>query len=287
MGKGFRDAPRDALLAESVEKKEIGKSFGYQRAMDTIGAVLGPLFAVLILPLIAYDYRLLFLIAFFIGALAIASLFFVRESRIAKQKLDFDAKQIAPPKLTFSLKQFDRNFKLFILAVFVFGLGAMPLSLMLLKSQDIGAVGKFVPLMYLVYNISFAIFAIPFGKLSDKIGQRKVMIAGFSSAILSYLILASSSATAGIVLGFVIFGLYSAMTDAVERALASKLSRSELLASGQGFLSAAAGLSSLLAGLIGGVIWTFAGSTAAFIYGAVLMSAGLVVLVGQRNNSQN
>ena len=113
------------------------------------------------------------------------------------------------------------------------------------------------------------------------------MIAGFSSAILSYLILASSSATAGIVLGFVIFGLYSAMTDAVERALASKLSRSELLASGQGFLSAAAGLSSLLAGLIGGVIWTFAGSTAAFIYGAVLMSAGLVVLVGQRNNSQN
>ena len=287
VGKGFRDAPRDALLAESVEKKEIGKSFGYQRAMDTIGAVLGPLFAVLILPLIAYDYRLLFLIAFFIGALAIASLFFVRESRIAKQKLDFDAKQIAPPKLTFSLKQFDRNFKLFILAVFVFGLGAMPLSLMLLKSQDIGAVGKFVPLMYLVYNISFAIFAIPFGKLSDKIGQRKVMIAGFSSAILSYLILASSSATAGIVLGFVIFGLYSAMTDAVERALASKLSRSELLASGQGFLSAAAGLSSLLAGLIGGVIWTFAGSTAAFIYGAVLMSAGLVVLVGQRNNSQN
>jgi len=274
VGKGFRDAPRDALLAESVEKEEVGKSFGYQRAMDTMGAVLGPLAAVFILPLIAGDYRTLFLIAFGVGIFAVLSFIFVKESH----NLETEPRREAA-SFSFSLKKFTMQFKLFIAAIFIFGAGVMPLSLILLKSQDIGSIGIYIPLMYLIYNISFAFFSIPFGRLSDKIGQKKVLIGGFSAAIVAYLIFAAFSDTKAIILGFIIFGLYSAMTDGVGRALASKLINHEVLASGQGFLAAAIGVSSLLAGLIGGTIWTFWGSTAAFVYGASMMLLGLLTFI--------
>lgn len=274
IGKGFRDAPRDALLAESVEKEEVGKSFGYQRSMDTMGAVLGPLAAVFLLPLVAGDYRALFLIAFGVGIFAVLSFVFVKEVH----NLETESLRVAAP-FSFSLNKFTRQFKLFIAAMFVFGTGVMPLSLILLKSQDIGSIGTYIPLMYLVYNISFALFSIPFGRLSDKIGQKKVLVGGFSAAIVAYLIFAAFSTPKAIILGFIILGLYSAMTDGVGRALASKLVNQEILASGQGFLAAAIGISSLLAGLIGGTIWTFWGSTAAFMYGAVMMVLGLLTFV--------
>src|SRR3989338_3667797 len=106
-----------------------------------------------------------------------------------------------------------------------------------------------------------------------------ILILGFLSAIVAYAVLAGFNSPAGVVAGFVIFGLYSAMTDGVQRALASKLAAAEKLATGQGFLNAAIGISSLLAGLAGGAIWTFWGSAAAFVYGIALMSIGLLTFV--------
>jgi MFS family permease len=133
--------------------------------------------------------------------------------------------------------------------------------------------------MYFIYNISFVLFDIPAGKLADRIGDKKVLAGGFLAAIASDLNLVFSSSVAGIHLGFVILGLYSAMTDGIERAFASKLVPPSKLATGQGFLNAAVGISSLLAGLIGGGIWTRYSSDAALVYGAIMMVIGLLTFI--------
>ncbi|MDP2696326.1 MAG: MFS transporter [bacterium] len=275
VGKGFRDSPRDALIAESVERKELGKSFGYHRAMDSIGAVLGPLAGIVLLATFLDDnYRSLFLVGFVAGLLAVATFVFVKDT---PQKIIRTDK--ANIKDIFSLGQFSGAFKKYILAIFIFGLGVMPTSLMTLKSQgtDFGNLG--IPALYLLSSISFILFAIPLGRLSDKIGEKKVLIFGFVIAIVSYIILAIFNSIFSLVAGFIIFGLYLAMTDGISRALASKLVRSDQLATGQGFLNAAIGISSLLAGVIGGGIWTIFNSTAAFVYGLVLMIIGLAVFI--------
>jgi len=276
IGKGSREAPRDALLAESVEYSDTGRSFGYQRAMDTLGGVFGAYAAIKVFGT-AQNYKLLFLISFLIGTLAVLSFFFVREIRKPVNK----SAEVIVPRLSFSVKKFPNYFKVFILAIFVFGLGSMPLSLMLLKVKDISpdSIYIYVPIMYFVYNLSFALFAIPFGRFSDKIGKRKIISGGFLMAIIAYIVFANFSSVFSIYIGFILFGLYSAMTDGVERAKTSKLVNPRVLAEGEGFLGAAGGISSLLAGIIGGSIWTWVGQSAAFTYGAVMMTIGLILFV--------
>ncbi len=275
IGKGSRDAPRDALLAESVEYKDLGRSFGYQRAMDTLGGVFGAYAAIKIFGATG-DYKFLFLLSFLVGILAVLSFLFVREIRANARPVE-----AVQPRLSFSITKFPKYFKVFILAIFVFGLGSMPISLMLLKVGDIvpGSLYVYIPIMYFVYNLSFALFAIPFGRFSDKIGKRKVIAGGFIVAIVSYVIFAQFSSLASIYAGFILFGLYSAMTDGVERAKTSRLVGSDVLAEGEGFLGAAWGISSLLAGVIGGSIWTWVGQSAAFTYGAIMMTIGLVLFL--------
>lgn len=274
IGKGLRDSPRDALISESVEARELGKSFGYHRAMDTVGATLGPLAAVFLLSFFLNDYRSIFKIGFVVGILSILTFVFVKD---IKDRREAALQPVSP--FSFSLAGFSYEFKEYLLAVFVFGLGFMPLALMLLKSQEVGLNGFSVPLMYFVYNLSFVLVAIPAGRLSDQIGEKRILAAGFLAAIIGYLTLIYFNNLPGAIAGFVILGFYSAMTDGVERAFASKLVPPTKLATGQGFLNSAVGISSLLAGLIGGGIWTKFDSDTALIYGAIMMGLGLLTFI--------
>jgi len=271
VGKGFRDAPRDALISESTPKEELGKAFGYHRMMDTFGATIGPLSAFLILPFLNNDYRSLFLIAFAIGIFSILSFFFVKEVKRPEGK--------ALPKFNFSLFKENKRFTLFVAAIFIFGLGTLPIPLLLLRSPEIGLGVGTVPLFYFVYSLSFVLFSMPLGKLSDRIGQRKVIIFGFFAALVAYLGLAFSGGFIMLGLMFLVLGFYGAATDGIERALAAKLVDSQLLATGQGFLNAATGLSALLAGVVGGALWNFLNSQAAFIYAAAASFVGLIFFI--------
>jgi len=277
VGKGLRDSPRDALISESVAPGELGKSFGYHRAMDTVGKVLGPLSAIIILPLILNDYRLLFQIAFVLGIFSVLSFVFVRETHPKGEVLKphDDGIKASDLRKIFSLKEYSREFKFYILSIFIFGLGEMPVALTLLKSKEAGLNGFSIPLMYFVTNLAFVLLAIPAGKLADKIGERKIVAGGFLAAIAAYANLAVFTNMFNIVFGFILLGLYFAMTDGVERALASKLVASTKQAAGQGFLNSAIGISTLLSSLIGGGIWTKYGSGPAFGYGIIMMVIGL------------
>jgi len=272
IGKGLRDAPRDALLASSVAPEELGKSFGYHRAMDAAGGVLGPLAAFLILPVILNDYKKLFLIAFAVGILAVLSFFFVKEVPAMPQKPNGSL-----VRLDLGLLRANWRFALFLGAIFIFGLGTIPITLMFLRPIGLGFGLASIPIAYFIYNITFVLTAIPLGRLSDKIGERKVIAGGFVAAIASYLVLAFSNSVAYVVLAIVCFGIYAAATEGVKRALAAKLVDPRLLATGEGLLHASAGLSSLIAGIVSGLLWSSFGHSAAFIYGAAMSILGLIV----------
>jgi len=271
IGKGLRDSPRDALISESVPKEELGKSFGFHRAMDTLGATFGPLLAFLIIFFLKDGYRILFLVAFFLGLFAIASFIFVKDKKI--EKLGEQKKRI---KLDWKIFKEHKSFIFIVGCLFILGLGALPIGLVLLKAKEAGSIGQ-VPLMYFVYSLTFVITAIPLGKLADKIGEKIVIAGGFFLAALSYIGLALSSSLFFIILFFIILGIYSAATDGMQRMLAAKSLHGELVATGQGFLNMALGFSSLGAGIIGGLLWTIINSSAALFYAATASIIGLIL----------
>lgn len=275
VGKGVRESPRDALLAESVGREDLARSFGYHRAMDALGATIGPVTAFLILPFIDYNYRSLFIIAFFVGLLSVSSFFFVKEINGSRER--------PTPKLNFRLLKENKRFTFYLTAIFVFGLGTLPITLMLLHpialaSQSGASLGA-IPLVYFIYSGTLVLTAVPLGRLADKTSKRFVVALGFVMAIIAYIGLASVGTFWGAAFFFAVFGLYSAATSGVERAMAARMVGKELLATSEGMLNASIGLSALLAGFIGGLLWTVYGAPAAFVYGAILSSVGLVVFI--------
>jgi MFS family permease len=157
----------------------------------------------------------------------------------------------------------------------MFGLGCMPVALVVLRAGEL----KNVPILYFVYAISSWVFAAFAAKLADSIGRRKTLVLGFIVAVLSYLVLAGSSTMYVMSIGMILLGAYSGLTDGIARAFASKLLANHHLGAGHGLLQAAVGLSSLISGTVGGLVWTMLGSTAAFFGGAGFMALGLVIFL--------
>jgi len=272
IGKGFRDSPRDALITESSSKEELGKSFNFHRMMDTLGATLGPLLAFFIIFNLKDGYRTLFLVAFFLGLLAIGSFIFVKD--ISSLRSPRQAKKSI--KLNWSIFKENKKFIFVVGSLFILGLGALPIGLVLLKAKEIGSIGN-VPLMYFIYSLTFVIVAVPLGKLADKIGENLVIALGFIFAAISYVGLALTTHLFTLIFFFVVLGIYSASTDGIQRMLAAKYLKRELVATGQGFLGMALGFSSLGAGIIGGSLWTFINSQAALFYAAITSIVGLIL----------
>lgn len=274
VGKGMRDAPRDALISESTESNTLGKSFGFHRMMDTFGGMMGPLLVFFLLPVFFGSYELIFLVAFAVGALAVLAFVFVEEHPRTEEK-----NLTIPPKMNISFLKNNRRFSLFLFSIFIFGLGTLPVALLLLRAPSIGIEVKYVPIFYFIYHVAFLTAAFPLGRLADSFGKRKIITIGFFAVLLSYVSLMFVQTFFGLVISFVLFGIYSAATDGVERALAARLVDEHSLAMGQGMLNAAVGLSALLAGGIGGLLWTYIGPQATFVYAATLSFVGSILFV--------
>ncbi len=278
-GKGFREPPRDALVFESADcKKDVGVSFNYLSAMDAFGAMLGPLFAFLILSLLnkagdkAFSFNFIFLVSFAIGLIALLNFFFVKETK--KSQLACRA-----PKFNFNFLKENRQFSSLMLSVFVFGLGMLPITLLFLRPIEIGFKLLNVSFLYFIFSAVFAVSAIPLGKLADKTGERLIIVFGFVSAICAYLILIFTNSAVFLILAFCFLGLYFGATDGLMRALAGRLILPEFLATGEGLFAAAIGYSSLFAGIIGGSLWGAFGYKAALFYSIAVSTLGFILFI--------
>ena len=267
VGKGFRDAPRDAIISFSTAKEELGASFGYHRAMDTTGAILGPLVAYFILRSFPDRFDAVFGTAFIVGILALFTLFFIKDTVSALQESEGGIRG--------SFAEFPASFRLYLLAVLLLSIGTMPVAVLLLKVRSIGLILADIPLFYAVYSVSYAAFSISAGRMSDRVGPRSVIVVGYIVLLAGYLVLNLASSTWSLVAGFFILGLFPALTDGVQRSLASQLTGSRVRGGALGFLNAATGIGALIAGIGGGYLWQKFGPATACIVGSGVVVLGL------------
>jgi len=273
LGKGIRTSPRDALVADSVLAKERGKGFGLHRAMDTFGAVLGLAIAALIvylaqgggLELDLKSYQWLVLVGVVPAVLAVVVLLlFVRERKKP-------ASAGTGSRLSFKqLGSFDGRFKLFLVVMAVFTLGNSSDFFVILRAQDLGSSVVYVVLMLVVFNIAYAVTALPAGVLSDRLGRRRVIIMGWFIYALVYLGFALASERWQVWLLFAGYGLYYGIVEGVARAFVADLVPEEKRGTAYGLYHGVVGVALLPASLIAGWLWQAVSPAAPFYFGAGL-----------------
>lgn len=276
VGKGIRTSPRDALVADSCSPEGRGRAFGIQRAMDRMGAFLGPLVAFTILPLLNNNLRLLFLLAFFPALIAVfIIIFFLKE----KPHVSEPFKKTRP----FSLSNLGKDFKMFVLIVAVFTLGNSSNAFLILRAKDLGVKTVFIPILWVMYNFVCSLSSAPLGHLSDKIGRRKTTLLGFCVYGVVYLGFAFSNNESHIWVFMGLYGIYYGLSEGVLRAYVADLVEDQsVLATAYGIYGTVVGLCAFPASLIMGVLWQAFNPTVAFTFGATLAlisAVGLSVFV--------
>ncbi|MBU6310872.1 MFS transporter [Patescibacteria group bacterium] len=269
IGKGFRDSPRDALISLSVDAREVGWSFGYHRAMDTLGGVAGPLVAFLILSQFPDAFSSVFMVSFVIGLLAIASLIWVHDVGPVISKNIF-----APTTGTLTPRLRAYIFSLFILCA-----GTLPVAVLLFKTQELGFAVATIPLFYMIYSVSYAISSWPAGRLVDRIGSGRMIVLGYIFLISAYATLAMSQSIFLLVLGLLLTGLFSACADGAQRAHIAHLVPENQRGTAYGYFNVAVGFGALVAGVVGGYLWEFVGSHVALGAGVATVFIGLSVFM--------
>jgi MFS family permease len=275
-GKGTRTSARDALIAESSENSVRGRSFGFHRALDTLGAVVGPLIALLAIHFLDNKFRLIFFLAFipaFIGILLL--LFFVKEKKKeANSSLAFH----------FSWRELNPSFKIFLLISFIFALGNSSDAFLILRAQNLGLSLILVVLAYVLFNFTYAIFSMPAGIISDKIGPKKVLLTGFLLFSAVYLFFGLAPSSLFLWFLFPIYGIYMALTEGVGKAYISNLVPQEKTGTAFGVYQTTIGLCTFFASLIAGLLWTYIGVSVPFIFGSImaLISAFLFIVLGKK-----
>jgi len=273
LGAGTRSAPRDALIASSVDEANRGRAFGLEGFGDNAGAFLGPLLAVFLLYALHVGIRAIFYLAIVPGLLAFVMVLLVKEHPAAVA---------AKSRIDVSLRQFPTGYWKYLLATALFGLGNSSNAFLILRTQDIGASLETTILIYAAFNLVAALISYPAGALSDTWGRKNVLLASFIIFLIAYLGFALTQSILLVAALFVFYGLYQGIFRAVGKALAADFVPEHLRASGVGWYSTTVGLLQLVASVVAGLLWDQIGHAAVFYYGAafaVVGSIGLLVLV--------
>ncbi len=291
LGKGIREAPRDALISESMPQNK-GKAFGIQRAFDVTGAILGSLTLLAIVLFFGisttdeFFFRTILLFSAIVGFISLIPLFFLREVKNVKKQKKIKTLYVSLNELPFKLKFF-----LFISGIFA--LANFSYMFFILRAQNIFGIegdGLAVTLaLYVLFNIFYSSMAIPFGKLFDRIGRRIVMVRGyllFSVVCLGFLLFNSILAYSIL---FILYGLVYAMVVGNQNAFVSDLSSPETRATAIGFFQTVIGICAIVSGIVAGLLYDLS-SNFTFIYGFSLSLLSVVLFwvfgkVYKQNNS--
>lgn len=270
IGKGLRTAPRDSLISSSIKKNEAGKTFGFQKAMDNSGAIVGPLITFLLLSVFSLDYSYIFLLATIPAILGVLTIvFFIKEANSEKKHT---SKKISP-------KYLPKKFYFFLVIVFVFTLGNSADALLLVKTTETGIDKAYIPFVYMIFNTVSVILAIPIGKLSDKIGREKLIIWGFLVYALVYFLFGRFNSINVFIFLFMLYGLYSALTDGNQKAMISDIVSKDLKGTGFGLYHAVLGITLLPASLIAGLLYDNVNSNAPFYFGSLMALIATILMI--------
>jgi MFS family permease len=273
IGKGVRDAPRDALIADLAPADLRGASFGLRQALDTIGALVGPLAAIVLMVLSSDNFRLVFWIAVFPAFVALAvMLFAVREP----SRHEADTK----PRLRLAdAKRLPGRFWVVVGVATTLTLARFSEAFLILRSQNVGLAVALVPNVMVVMNTVYALAAYPAGALSDRIGRGGLLAIGIACLIVADLFLALGATIALVMIGIVFWGLHMALTQGLFASLVADTAPGSFRGSAFGVFNFSAGIAMLVASVLAGGFWQAYGPLATFLAGAVFAMLALIGLV--------
>jgi MFS family permease len=285
VGKGIRTAPRDALISESTPKDSQGKAFGFHRGMDFAGATLGALICFFLVlqfmdPITKTlkdlnSFYTLFLISIIPAFIGVIFLFFIKEKKLQIVQTAKNQK----PKPNLNIRQYDKNLQIFFLAQLIFTLGNSSNQFLLLRSMNLGHALPTVILMYLTFNLSTSLLSTGFGSLSDRIGRKKLLIAGYGLYAVVYIAFGFISHKTNSLLWFFwpLYGIYYAMTEGIEKAFVSDIAPKDSKATALGFYHTIVGVGLLPASIIAGILFSLLPS-APFLFGGAMAFVTVIIL---------
>jgi MFS family permease len=282
VGKGVRTAPRDALVADSTAPSQRGFAFGFHRAADTAGAFVGLLMAFVIVwflqsgsnDLKAHTFQVLVLVSLLPAALAVIIL-------AAGAKDIPAAGKALPPR--FGFKSLGRNFIVFVVIVGVFELGNSSDAFIILRAQERGLSIAGIFAMLIAFNFVYTVISMPAGKLSDRIGRRRIIMAGWALYVLTYLGLAVARSAVHIVILYILYGAYYGLSYGTAKAMVADWVPPQSRGMAYGTYNAVLGLTDLPASLIAGILWSGVGTwkgfgpSAPFYFGAAMAFLALIL----------
>lgn len=281
VGKGIRTAPRDVMVCDSADGNNLGKAFGVHKALDMAGSAIGIFISYLLLEKAGKTaaYKELFTISIIPAILGLLMFFFIKEKRTHE-----DAKKREP--FWQNIKKLDGQLKLYLFVAFLFTLGNSSNAFLLLRAKSVGFDDNNVILLYLIFNLTASILSIPLGRLSDRVGRKKLLVAGYFVFSAVYLGFAFASSQFTIVIVFVLYGFYSAMITGVERAFIAEISPVDLKGSMLGLHSTIVGIALLPSSVIAGLLWVRFGASSPFLFGSVMsLLAAFILLLFMKNGT--
>ena len=274
-GKGMRTSPRDALLADYTKPQERARAFGWHRAMDSAGAVVGPLLALLLISATNSNLRLVIALTVIPGLIGAVLVLTVRESRVAGKRAAAGERPAPIP-----MRQMPRPFLTYLVAWAPFALANSSDIFLILRAKQLGYSTTLTILLYTTYNLVYTLSSPVFGHLADWLGRRQVLIGGLGVFALVYLGFAAVRVPGWLWMLFAVYGLYIAATDGVGKAYAIELVPASVRATAVGLLGTVTGVATLVASTAAGVLWQQVGPWAAFVFGtAGSLVAAAVLLV--------